>query len=128
VKRSEVVSELASLLPLVGIAVLFWLLLVRPQQRRQRELRQMQSSLGVGDRVMLTSGIYGVLRSLADDSVRVELAPGVVVEVARGAVGQRLAPLATEPVHDEHDEHDEQDGADREPGAEPGTTETTEER
>jgi preprotein translocase subunit YajC len=90
VKRSEVVSQLASLLPLVGIAALFWLLLIRPQQRRQRELRQMQSALAVGDRVMLTSGIYGVLRSLEDQSVRVELAPGVVVEVARGAVGQKV--------------------------------------
>ena len=50
--------ELASLLPIVGIALLFWLLLIRPAQRRQRETRQMQSSLEVGDEVMLTSGIY----------------------------------------------------------------------
>jgi preprotein translocase subunit YajC len=119
VKRSVVVSELASLLPLVAIAALFWLLLVRPQQRRQRELRQMQTSLAAGDRVMLSSGIYGVLRSLEDESVHVELAPGVVVEVARGAIGQRLAPPATaEP----------DDGQDPSPESEPGTTETTEER
>jgi preprotein translocase subunit YajC len=96
VKRSVVVSELASLLPLVGIALLFWLLLIRPQQRRQREMRQMQSSLAVGDRVMLASGIYGVLRSLDDERVGVELAPGVVVEVARGAIGQKV-PTAGAP-------------------------------
>ena len=86
-------SELASLLPLVGIAVLFWLLLIRPAQRRQRDLRTMQSSLEVGDEVMLTSGIFGVLRSLDDDRMSVELAPGVVVEVARGAVGQKVPPV-----------------------------------
>jgi len=84
------VSELASLLPLVGIALLFWVLMIRPAQRRQRNLRQMQSSLSVGDEVMLTSGIYGVLRSLGDDRIDVEIAPGTVVAVARGAVGSVL--------------------------------------
>lgn len=80
-------SELASLLPLVGIALLFWLLLIRPTQRRQREQRLMQSSLAVGDEVMLTSGVYGVLRSLDDERLKVEVAPGVELAVARGAVG-----------------------------------------
>ena len=87
-------SELASLLPLLGIAVLFWALMIRPAQRRQRELRQMQSSLAVGDEVMLSSGIYGVLRSLDDERISVDLAPGVVVEVVRGAVGQKVTPAA----------------------------------
>ena len=90
-------SELASLLPLVAIGLLFWLLLIRPQSRRQREMRQMQASLSVGDEVMLTSGIYGVLRSLDDERVRIEVAPGAVIEVARGAVGQRVSPTGSEP-------------------------------
>jgi preprotein translocase subunit YajC len=95
VKRSVVVKELASLLPLVGIALLFWFLLVRPASKRQREVRHMQASLGVGDAVMLTSGIYGVLRSLDDDDrLRIEIAPGVVVEAARGAVGQKVPSAA----------------------------------
>ena len=85
-------QDLAGLLPLVGIALLFWFLMIRPAQRRQREVRQMQSSLSVGDEVMLTAGIYGVLRSLEDEKVHVELAPGVVIEVARGRVGQRVGP------------------------------------
>ena len=87
-------SELASLLPLLGIAVLFWALMIRPAQRRQRELRQMQSSLEVGDEVMLSSGMYGVLRSLEDERISVEIAPGVLVEVVRGAVGSKVAPAA----------------------------------
>lgn len=106
-------SELASLLPLVGIAALFWFLMIRPAQRRQREVRQMQSSLVVGDEVMLTSGIYGVLQSLDDERVQVQLAPGVVVEVARGAVGSKVPPA--EPLT--------ADNADSE-----GTDSTTEER
>lgn len=79
--------ELVSLLPLVGIALLFWLLIIRPASRRQKELSRMQASLEVGDEVMLTSGVYGTLRELAGEHVRVEIADGVVIKVARGAVG-----------------------------------------
>ena len=77
-----------SLLPLVAIALLFWLLLIRPQQRRQKELARMQASLNVGDEVMLTSGIFGVLRDTGEDHVLVEIADGVSVKVVRGAVGR----------------------------------------
>ena len=99
-------KELASLLPFVGIALLFWLLMIRPAQRRQRAVRQMQSSLAVGDEVMLTSGMFGVLRSLDDDRVSVELAPGVVVEVVRGAIGQNV-PSAEGPVESGDEESDD---------------------
>ena len=85
-------QELASVLPLVGIALLFWFLMIRPAQRRQREVRRMQSSLVAGDEVMLTSGIYGVLQSLDDERVTVQIAPGVVVEVVRAAVGAKVPP------------------------------------
>lgn len=92
-----------SLLPLVAIALLFWLLLIRPQQRRQKELTRMQASLKVGDEVMLTSGIYGTLREAGDDAVRVEIADGVTVKVVRGAVGQVVQqPEATEPGPEEN--------------------------
>ena len=112
-------EELASLLPFVGIALLFWLLMIRPAQRRQREVRQMQSSLEVGDEVMLTSGIYGVLRSFADDRVTVEVAPGVIVDVARGAIGQwcpgspTTSRSTTEPDDDPTDRPTEQTGEER---------------
>ena len=78
---------LVSLLPLVGIALLFWLLIIRPAQRRQKELGRMQSSLEVGDEVMLTSGVFATVRGLADDHALVDIADGVTIKVARGAVG-----------------------------------------
>jgi preprotein translocase subunit YajC len=81
------VPELVSLLPLIGIALLFWLFIVRPASRRQRELGRMQSSLTVGDEIVLTSGVFGTVRQVEDDHLRVEIAPGVVIKVARGAVG-----------------------------------------
>jgi preprotein translocase subunit YajC len=100
------VQDLVAFLPLIGIALVFWLLVIRPQSRRQRELRDMQSSLDVGERVMLTSGVYGTLREVGDQTVAVEIAPGVTITVARAAVGQIVtATDATEtdntagPIH-----------------------------
>ena len=80
-------GELASLLPLVAIFALFWLLVFRPASRRNKAIATMQADLQAGQRVMLTSGIYGEIQSLTDDVVRLEIAPGTVIEVVRGAVG-----------------------------------------
>lgn len=93
--------ELVQLLPLVGIALLFWLLVIRPASRRTRELSRMQSALSVGDEVMLTSGVYGTLRELHDDRVAVEIAAGVVIHVARGAVGTVVPAEPGEPGPEE---------------------------
>jgi preprotein translocase subunit YajC len=82
------VQDLAStLLPLIAIALVFWLLIIRPQSRRQRELRDMQASLSVGDEVVLTSGIHGVVREVDDDVAHVDVASGVTIRVARAAIG-----------------------------------------
>lgn len=74
-------------LPLIGIALLFWLFIIRPASKRQKELGRMQSSLSVGDEVVLTSGVYGVVDGVADDHLLLRVADGVVIKVARGAVG-----------------------------------------
>ena len=79
-----------TLLPFLVILVLFWLLLILPQQRRQKRTQQMQASLGVGDKVVLTSGVLGVVHDVHDDYVAVEIAPASVIKVVRGAVGQVL--------------------------------------
>ena len=112
-------ESLASLLPLVGIALLFWLLMIRPAQRRQRETLRMQSAIEAGDEVMLTSGIFGTVRTVLDDGFEVELAPGVVVRIARGAVGTVVtkAELSDEP------ERSDSDGSDDNTESAPETTE-----
>ncbi len=94
-------QDLFPVVTLVGFALLLWLLLVRPQQRRQRELARMQSSLEVGDEVMLTSGVFGTVRSLDDTEAQVEIADGVIIRVVRGAVGQ----VAIDPA--QHDRTDD---------------------
>lgn len=52
----------------------------------------MQSSLKVGDEVMLTSGIFGTLRVLAEDRAEVEITDNVIIHVARGAIGTVVQP------------------------------------
>jgi preprotein translocase subunit YajC len=81
------VDNLLPILPLAGIAVLFWLILIRPAQRRQRALSQLQGQVSVGDEVMLTSGIYGTVRGLDDQTVSLEVSEGVTLKVVRAAVG-----------------------------------------
>jgi preprotein translocase subunit YajC len=88
----SIVSNLLQLLPLVAIALLFWLILIRPAQRRQRALGQLQRAVAVGDEVMLTSGIYGTVRMLDEATVSLEVADGVILRVVRAAVGSVVTP------------------------------------
>ena len=101
--------ELAStLLPLLAIFLVFWLLIIRPQQRRQKALQQLRSSLQPGDHVMLTSGIYATLRSSDGDRATVEIAPGIIVEVASAAVAS-VESSASEDDSSPFDDDDEAD-------------------
>ena len=68
----------------------FYLLLWRPQQRRMAMVRALQSELKQGDEVLTTSGIYARVVRLGDDDAELEVAPGTVIHVARGAIGQVL--------------------------------------
>ena len=79
---------------LLAIALLFWLVMIRPQQRRQQAMGRMQAALATGDQVMLTSGIIGVVRSLDEKTVELEVSDGVKLRVVRGAVGQVMTPAA----------------------------------
>lgn len=81
-------NDLAALLPLVAILALFWFMVVRPQQRRQREVAALQSSIEVGQRVMMSSGIYGTVRSVTDETARLEIAPGTEIQIARAAIAR----------------------------------------
>jgi len=68
----------------VMFAVLYFMM-IRPQMKRQKELKAMLSSLGKGDEVMV-SGLVGKITDLDDNYVRLEVAKGVVVQVQRAAV------------------------------------------
>jgi len=100
------VQDSLPVLTLVGFALLLWLLLIRPQARRNRELRHMQSTLEVGDEVILASGVFGTIRGLEEAVAQVEIADGVTIKVARGAVGQ-VVQEADAPEDTEQTNHGE---------------------
>ena len=77
------------LLIVVAFAFLYFVL-IRPQKKRQIEAQRLLSSLEVGDEVVTSGGIYGTVRSLGDDEVKVEIAPQLEVRVARRAIGAIL--------------------------------------
>ena len=85
-------NDLAALLPLVAILALFWFMVVRPQQRRQREVTALQNSIEVGQQVMMSSGIYGTVRTVTDDTARLEIAPGTEILIARAAIARVVEP------------------------------------
>lgn len=81
-------EQLVSLLPIIGIALLFWLLIIRPASKRQKAVASLQASLEPGNDVMLSAGIYGTVERIIDDRVHVRVADGVTLQVARGAINQ----------------------------------------
>ena len=89
-------NDLAALLPLVAILGLFWFMVIRPAKRRQQEVASLQSSIQVGQRVMMSSGVYGTVRSITDDRARLEIAPGTEIEIARAAIAKVDSPADDE--------------------------------
>jgi preprotein translocase subunit YajC len=75
---------------LVILVVGFFFLIVRPQRRQMAARRALIASVDVGDEVVTSGGIHGIVRSLSDDTLELEIAPAVVVKVARGAIATRL--------------------------------------
>lgn len=96
-----------------------WLLLILPQQRRMRQHQAVISSLRVGDEVVTAGGVYGTIASVDDDTLAVEVAPGIVLRVLRSAVSQRIGPLDDEDEDEEDaDDEDDQDSAETRPESE----------
>ncbi len=69
-----------------------WVLLILPQQRRMRQHQEVIASLEVGDEVVTAGGVYGTITSVDEDTLAVEVAPGVVLRILRNAVSQRIGP------------------------------------
>ncbi len=83
-------DQYGQLLSLAIIGVAFYLIMIRPQQKRQKEHQALMASLQVGDRIVTIGGVYGTIASIDDGRVAVEVSTGVVVEFDRAAIARRL--------------------------------------
>lgn len=81
------------LIMLVVIFAIMWFFMIRPQQKRQKKIRQFQNSLEPGARVVTGGGIYGTVKRIDQEKniIELEIARGVVIEVDKGYVFQDVA-------------------------------------
>ena len=89
---------LVQFLPFLMILAIFYFLILLPMMRRQKKTAAFQSNLKVGDKVVTTSGIYGVIAKMNEKSVHVQIADKVRIEVSRAAIGgyQGQPPVVTD--------------------------------
>lgn len=84
---------------LLILVAAFYFLIVRPQRRQQMIRRQLIATVGEGDEIITSGGLFGTVVALDDETLDLEIAPGVVVKLARGAVAQKIT--APEPDDDD---------------------------
>ena len=81
-------STFISMLPLVLIFAVFYFLLIRPQQRKAKDLRNMLSQLKRNDEVMTTGGVFGKVQALTETEVTLEVGPNMKLRVSRSHIAQ----------------------------------------
>ncbi len=97
---------------LVILVAAFYFLIVRPQRRQQMIRRQIIATVDVGDEIVTSGGVFGTVVAIDAETLDVEIAPGVVVKIARGAVAQKITePLGDEGIFPMDDEPEGGDGA-----------------
>ena len=79
-------------LPFVGMILIFWFLIIRPQMKRQKEHQAKVQGLKKGDQVVTAGGLLGRIVKVDDDYVEVELAQGVRVKAVRATIGDVIQP------------------------------------
>ena len=91
---------LIQFLPLVGLVILFYFLMIRPQQTRMKNHQTMLGALKRGDTVVLSSGVHGKIVRVEDATVGVEIATGVTVKVRKSMIAEVETRGAPAPAND----------------------------
>jgi preprotein translocase subunit YajC len=84
-------GQINMLIPFIAMFAIFYFLLIRPQQKKQRELRQMLQNLKRGDRVITSGGIYGTIVKIRNDIVHLEVADQVRLRINKSAIADMVA-------------------------------------
>ena len=79
-------SMLSTLLMFAVMGLAFWLLLIRPAQRKQKAQQEMVRALGPGTRVMTTAGVLATVREVGERTAVIEISPGVEMTVLKQAI------------------------------------------
>lgn len=79
-------SSIANILMIVPLIAVFYFFMIRPQQKKQKEIRKFREGVSTGDRVVTAGGIYGKVRSIKETTFVIEIASGVNITVDKGSV------------------------------------------
>ncbi|NPV59520.1 MAG: preprotein translocase subunit YajC [Actinobacteria bacterium] len=99
-----------SILLIVGLIAIFYFMLIRPQQKRMRQQMELINNLRAGDDVMTSSGIYGTITEIEEDTVLLEVAEDVEIRVAKSAIARTFTAHG-EPEDEEEPEEEADTGA-----------------
>jgi preprotein translocase subunit YajC len=102
-------SGLTLLAPLLLMGAVFYFLLIRPQQRRARQQRELIQAVEVGDEVVTIGGMYGVVRAVDEAEVTLEVSEGIEVRFLKSAIARRLS----EDDYQEEPEEEEEEAGDQ---------------
>ena len=93
------VSPLVQLIPFALVLAIFYFVILLPMKRRQKKVQEFLSALKVGDKVVTSGGIYGSIAKLGEDSVQLQIAQNVRVDISRAAIigYQGQAPVVETP-------------------------------
>ena len=80
------------------LIVIFYFMLIRPQRKRADQHKKLIESVGYGDEVVTIGGVFGIVRSLDDDEVELEVAPGTTMRFLRSAIARRVVDDGAGPV------------------------------
>ena len=80
------------MVPMLLILAIFYFMMIRPQQRKEKERQKMIEELRAGAKIVFAGGLIGVIQEASEKTFKVEIAPGVAVEVARASVTAVIPP------------------------------------
>ncbi len=88
-------NPFASFLPLLLIIVVFYFFMIRPQMKRQKDLRKYREALQKGDKVITTGGIYGKVNAIKDNHIIVEVDDNVKLKIDKSAILKDSSDIST---------------------------------
>ena len=80
-------SQWMSFLPLILLFVVFYFLLIRPQQKRAKEREKLLSNIEKGDKIITSGGVHATIVGIEEKTVLIEIAPNVKIKIERSAIG-----------------------------------------
>ena len=85
-QQQEGGNSWSGMLMIIAMVVVFYFFMIRPQQKRQKEIKKFRDGISTGDQVVTAGGIYGKVRKLKENVVSLEIANNVIINIDRGSI------------------------------------------